>query len=149
MTDWQSKLDGRLMRADTLHVTLVFIGEIERSRLLSLQLAAREVIASRFSVCFTAIRYWQHNRILYAGTDLVPDALLQLVSQLQNSLTRHNFNFASHLYTPHVTLLRRAHLPETPLPNMKPVCWKVKDYVLVESKEGVADYRVLARFALE
>jgi hypothetical protein len=37
-----------------------------------------------------------------------------------------------------------------PLPAMPPVCWQITDFALVQSvpRDGLADYRVLARFPL-
>ena len=147
---WQERLKdmGRVMRPATLHATLVFLGEIEVSRLEALLLAAGEVAARSFELCFDEARYWGHNHIVYAAPSVVPDALLHLVSELEQSLIRHRFNFDQREYKPHITLLRNAHWTDDPLPEMKPVCWKIKDFVLVQSQGGVMNYRVLAHFPL-
>lgn len=66
---WQPALKqlcgGREMRPDTLHLTLVFLGDIPCARLEALQLAAAEVSAQGFDVCLDEARYWGHNHILY------------------------------------------------------------------------------------
>lgn len=49
---------GRAVRAETLHATLVFIGEIKQARLEALQLAAQEVVAESFELRFEKARYW-------------------------------------------------------------------------------------------
>ena len=147
---WQSELPcgARAMAPGTLHATLVFLGEVERRRLEALALAAGEVSAPRFTLCFDQARYWGHNHIVYAAPLVVPDALLQLVGELEKSLIRHRFSFDSRAYKPHVTLMRNARWSDDPLPPMKPVCWKVKDFVLLQSGRGDVNYRVLARFPL-
>ena len=138
------------MRGETLHNTLVFIGDVEQSRLEALQLAALEVSAACFELCFDEARYWGHNRIVYAAPSEVPQQLAQLASALEQCLTQHRFKFDQRDYKPHVTLLRNAHWTDAPLPEMLPVRWQIQNFALVQSmrQEGLASYRVLARFPL-
>ena len=151
---WQAPLSrlcgGRAMRGETLHNTLVFIGDVDRSRLEALQLAAQEVSGEGFELCFDAARYWGHNHIVYAAPGHLPQQLAQLAGALGQNLLRHRFKFDDREYKPHVTLLRNAHWTDAPLPAMQPVCWQISDFALVQSahQAGLADYRVLARFPL-
>ena len=138
------------MRGATLHTTLVFIGDVEHSRLEGLNLAAQEVSGETFELCFDAARYWGHNHVVYAAPGEVPPQLAQLVASLELSLTRHDFSFDKREYQPHVTLLRNARWADSPLPGMHPACWQVREFVLVQSaqRDGQGDYRLLARFPL-
>lgn len=151
---WQPALHklcgGRIMRADTLHNTLVFLGDIELHRLEALQLAAQEVDGEAFELSFNVARYWGHNRIVYAAPHAAPPQLVQLVRGLEQRLTKHRFDFDQRPYKPHVTLLRHAQWSDRPLPDMGRVVWRAKDFVLVQSAsdETGANYRVLARFPL-
>lgn len=151
---WQKPLEllcgGRAMRAENLHNTLVFIGNIAQSRLEPLQLAAQEVNGEGFELCFDAARYWGHNHIVYAAPAHQPQPLTQLVLALEQSLIRHGFKFDVREYRAHVTLIRHARWTDAPLPAMQPVCWQVNDFALMQtvSHEGLAAYRVLARFPL-
>ena len=147
---WPSQLPckGREMRAATLHATLVFLGDVAVDRLEALQLAAEEVSARAFELCFDQARYWGHNHIVYAAPGNIPNELSHLVSELEQNLIRHRFAFDSREYKPHVTLLRNARWTDEPLPQMKPVCWKVEDFVLLQSGRGEVNYTVLARFPL-
>ncbi|MGA9665776.1 MAG: RNA 2',3'-cyclic phosphodiesterase [Gallionella sp.] len=151
---WQEPLrhlcGGRAMRGDTLHSTLVFIGNLEQSRLEALQLAAQEVSAPCFKLRFDGAHYWEHNHIVYAAPGNPTPQLGQLVGALEQSLSRHGFVFDRREYKPHVTLLRNAHRTDSPLPDMHPVNWQIRDYALVQSaqRDGQANYRVLARFPL-
>lgn len=152
LVEWQVQLEhlcgGRAMDGGTLHNTLVFIGEVAQSRLEALQLAALEVSAECFELCFDEARYWGHNHIVYAAPAHVPHQLAQLVSALEQHLAMHRFKFDQRDYKPHVTLLRNAHWTDKPLPGMNPVCWQIHDFALVQSgqQNGLASYRVLARF---
>ncbi len=151
---WQPPLKklcgGRAMRPDTLHATLVFLGDVTEHRLEALQLAAREVAVAPFEVNFDAARYWGHNHIAYAAPAETPELLRRLVSDLEHGLRRHRFRFDRRSYRPHVTLLRHAGWSDEPLPAMPRAVWLVRDFVLVQSLSNAngAHYQVLARFPL-
>lgn len=154
LAEWQLPLQhavgGRLMQRETLHATLVFVGEIAPERLEALLLAAQEASAEDFDLSFDLARYWGHNHIAYAAPSHVPPQLLQLVERLEERLSRHRFKFERRVYKPHVTLLRNAHWSDRHLPDMPPVRWQCGDFALVQSirQAGLAHYRVLARFPL-
>jgi 2'-5' RNA ligase len=151
---WQLPLvelcGGRVMLPDTLHATLVFIGNVAAHRLEALRLAAQEVNGRRFELDLTAAHYWGHNHIVYAAPQAVPAPLADLVVDLEHSLRKHRFHFEQRPYKPHVTLLRHAQWSEASLPAMRRVRWQMEDFVLVQSSndEQGARYEVLARFPL-
>lgn len=152
---WQLPLHklcgGRIIRADTLHNTLVFLGNIEMHRLEALQLATQEVAGKAFKLQLNEACFWKHNHIVFASPIRVPKQLERLVHGLERSLLERDFGFDKRPYKPHVTLLRNAKWGHEPLPGMKRVVWDVKDFVLVQSApdEKGANYRVLARFSLQ
>lgn len=151
---WQAPLSklcgGRGMRADTLHATLVFLGDVVEHRLEALKLAAQEVAGDSFEFNLDQARYWGHNHIAYAAPSVAPAPLSVLVSDLEQRLRAHRFRFERRDYKPHVTLLRHAQWTDEPLPKMEAVNWQVRDFVLVSSlrDEQGARYEVLARFPL-
>jgi RNA 2',3'-cyclic 3'-phosphodiesterase len=151
---WQKPLrhlcGGRTMLAETLHCTLVFIGDVEQARLEALQLAAQEVEGKSFGLCLQVARYWEHNHIVFAAPCEIPQPLARLVDALEQRLSVRGFNFDQRQYKPHVTLLRKARWTESALPEMKLVCWQAGDFALVQSaqRQGGPNYRVLARFPL-
>lgn len=152
---WQSPLrelcGGKPMRVNNLHATLVFVGGVAPHRLEALKLAAQEVSGKRFELTFDQARYWGHNHIVHAAPSRVPDALAQLVQDLEQNLRRHRFRFDSHpKYKPHITLLRHARWRDTPLPPMRKSHWRVDSFVLVQSVSGDqgVNYEVIARFPL-
>ena len=154
LSAWQAPLKrlcgGRAMRGETLHNTLIFVGNIELYGLELLQLAAQEVSGEGFELCFDEARYWGHNHIVYAAPRDVPQQLLHLADALGQRLIAHRFKFDRREYKPHVTLLRNAHWSDAQLPAMRPVCWQIRDFALMQSvpHDGLMDYRVLARFPL-
>lgn len=138
------------MRADTLHSTLVFLGEVAAHRLEALRLAAQEVTGTAFEIEFDIARYWGHNHIVYAAPQLVPIELTELVRTLEQHLRKHRFHFEPREFKPHVTLLRHAQWSDAPLPMMDSVRWPAREFVLVQSlsDEQGPRYEVLARFKL-
>ena len=154
LTDWQSPLvklcGGKAMRPETMHNTLVFLGNVAVDRLEALVLVAQETAGTAFNLRFDEARYWRHNHIVYAVPGEVPVQLTQLVQSLQQHLRRHRFSFDQREYKPHVTLLRHANCNGAPLSEMPAFAWPVHDFVLVQSlsDENGARYQVLARFPL-
>lgn len=154
MAAWQPPLrklcSGKAMRPDTLHATLVFLGDIAVHRLEALKLAAQEVEGEPFELCFDSARYWGHNHIAYAAPSVVPAPLSLLVCDLERRLRAHRFRFDRREYKPHVTLLRHAQWSDEPLPEMPAAIWRAHDFALVQSlsDEQGARYKVLARFPL-
>jgi 2'-5' RNA ligase len=152
---WQADLHqlcgGRMMRTDTLHTTLFFIGGIEEQRLQALQLAAQEMAGLPFELRLDKARYWGHNHIVFAAPGSVPPQLTALVNDLELHLIWHKFHFERRPYKPHVTLLRHAQWSDAELPEMPAVSWQIHDFVLVQSlSDGqYARYEVLARFPLQ
>ena len=152
---WQKPLQhlcgGRDMRGENLHNTLVFIGHVEQSRLEALQLAAQEVSGEDFELCFDAARYWGHNHIVYAA----PGACAATSGAAGNRAgTAPDDGTVSDSTSANTNRTSRCCAtptgPMRPLPAMQPVCWQMRDFVLVEScaEGGKAAYRVLARFPL-
>ena len=138
------------MLADTLHATLVFLGEVAEHRLEALRLAAQETNWRGFELKLTTAHYWGHNHIAYAAPDATPPQLAELVQELESRLRKHRFHFDKRLYKPHVTLLRNAQWSDAPLSAMPAVSWKFNEFVLVQSlSDGQgAHYEVLARFPI-
>jgi 2'-5' RNA ligase len=149
---WQQPLldccGGRAMRPDTLHATLIFLGEIAEHRLEALHLAAQEVHCRSFPFDLVAAHYWGHNHIVYAAPESMPPPLVTLVKDLEQGLRRHHFDFDVRPYKAHVTLLRNAQWSDATLPPMPGVTWQINDFVLVRSlRSGQGGYEVLARFS--
>lgn len=138
------------MRDQTLHATLIFIGNVATDRLETLQQVAGEICAENFELRLDVARYWNHNRIVYAAPGHMPQPLAQLVDTLAQRLEAYSVKFDRRDYLPHVTLLRNARWSDAPLPAMPPVNWQIRDFTLMQStqRDGLPEYRVLARFPL-
>jgi len=144
--------DGRKVRAENIHLTLVFLGEISVNRLDALCQVANEVrdaSVQTFDFAIEEVHYWKHNRIAYAGAAKVPQGLLDLVSALQSALFAAGFAFDRQAYVPHITLVRKARC--SALPELaKPIAWPVREWVLVKSGQanGRSGYTPIDRWPL-
>lgn len=149
---WQPPLrelcGGRAMLPDTLHSTLIFLGNVAEHRLEALSLAARETKFENVELNLTAAHYWGHNHIVYAAPDTIPQSLAGLVDELGGKLRRHRFPVEDRAYKPHITLLRNAKWTDAPLPAMPSVRWRFRRFALVKSlsDEQGARYEVLVWF---
>jgi 2'-5' RNA ligase len=131
---------GRRMRAQNLHFTLAFLGDVDTVRLEALLAAASTVAPRRFVIGVDRVAYWAHNQIVWAGASQVPDALVALVADLRAALDSGGFRHDAKPFVPHVTLLRDAR--PAVLPALAPVTWPVERFVLVRSVPG-QDYVIL------
>lgn len=141
--------DGRATRDNTLHMTLVFLGDVEESRLPLLAESAATVKAAPFSMNISRAGYWQHNRVAWAAPDTTPEGLSGLWQALSSQLGNPGFKLEQRAYSPHVTLVRKASQP-LPVQEIEPFCWTVEEFVLVCSQLSPSgpDYRIIARWPL-
>jgi len=146
---------GRPTRPETLHLTLVFVGEVANSRLEDLAGAAAGVKCLPFEILFDQEACWRHNRIAHLGASHPPVALIDLVGQLSANLKSAEIAFDVRPFSPHITLVRKADCTRFVTngkenPAREPVRWSARDFVLVKSSlhaEG-ACYGRLGRWPL-
>ncbi|MCA1978169.1 MAG: RNA 2',3'-cyclic phosphodiesterase [Thiobacillus sp.] len=139
---------GRRMRADTLHLTLAFLGAIPVEVRDALIPRIDTIRAEPFELLLDQPGYWQHNRIGWLGCAAPPVSLAELVGRLHAALHESGTAFDTRPFVPHVTLLRNS--PGGSAPPCTPVRWKVDDFVLVASSTGAdgARYEVIRRWPL-
>lgn len=143
----QGGCGGRLMRRETLHITLAFLGGVSAARLADARAAAAMVGGEPFAFVIDRLGCWKHNRILWAGSEAAPVAAL--AAALGAGLKSAGFQLDARPFAAHVTLLRDARCP-TPLPPLPPIAWPVTEFVLAESQttpDG-SRYEVIGRWPL-
>jgi 2'-5' RNA ligase len=146
---------GRRSRPDSLHLTLVFIGEVAVERLPEVLAVAQGIAVPSFEVVFDQAGCWRHNRIAHLAASHTPTALRELVTRLEAGLDAAEIGFDHRAYVPHVTLLRKADCsapaePQMESPALVPIRWLARDFVLVTSsrRSGGALYQQLGRWPL-
>jgi len=123
---------GRATRAETIHVTLAFLGAVDSVQLDSLRAIAGTVVSPTFSWQIESAGWWSHNRIVWAAPAATPPELTLLVDQLHSGLLQAGFKIDPRPYAPHATLLRKADCRHTAL-SMEAIPWDVTEFVLVQS----------------
>jgi len=148
------RLGGRRTHPDTLHLTLVFVGEVENALLTPMREAASRVGIPPFEMVFDRLDCWRHNHIAHVGLAETPAALRALVDGLGAALGKAGIPFDARPFKAHVTLLRKADCMkfggQNENPALEPIRWSARDFVLVRSSlrpEG-ARYERLAGWPL-
>lgn len=103
------------VRAELLHVTLKFLGEIDATQALALHALARDAVqgVGPFDLVlerFGAFPHWQRPRVLWVGSHHTPQALRALQGKLDAQLAALGHP-CERAFFPHVTLgrVRDAH----------------------------------------
>ncbi len=164
-------LGGRPTHPDSLHLTLVFVGDVDNGRLPGLANAGARVKCPPFEMAFDRQACWRHNHIAHLGVARPPEALFELVEQLSYNLGTAGITFDVRPYKPHITLIRKADCARFPSrgdehsnvsasesvgdnpnenPALQPIRWSARDFVLVRSslRPGGARYEQLGRWPL-
>jgi len=128
---------GRKTEPENIHLTLVFVGQVNLVKLDALCQAVngmRGFAPRAFDIVIEEIRYWKHNRIAYAAIHGIPQELVDLVNALQDVLSISGFSIERRTYNPHITLIRRASCHS--LPQLaEPIAWRAREWMLVKSKQ--------------
>lgn len=146
--DVRAACGGRATQREKIHLTLFFVGEVERIRIARLLAAAAAVRSASFELAIDRLGYFRRARIAWAGA-ACPPALASLVAQLTTNLAAEGIEGEDRPYVPHITLAREA--PRKPArTSIDPVIWPASDFVLVESgrRAGGSAYEILEAFPL-
>jgi len=126
-------LGGKLAREESVHLTLVFLGDVGLERLPALQARAAAVRFAPFVLRVEQAGCWRHNGIGWVGPSETPAILVGLVAGLEDALAGEGFRFDRRPYAAHITLLRKARCAPMDA-GMPAIEWPVHDFVLVRSE---------------
>ncbi|MBT9613543.1 MAG: RNA 2',3'-cyclic phosphodiesterase [Burkholderiales bacterium] len=141
---------GRRTRRENIHLTLVFLGEVEADRLQRVTDVADQITLPAFDLHFTRLGWWRQNQVAWVATDETPRPLIDLVKQLQLGLVAEGFKFDERRFQAHITLLRKANCPPG-LIESQPIVWQANAFVLVRSTLHVdgPHYAIVKRWPLQ
>jgi len=148
------RVEARWVPAELYHVTLAFLGERDKHALPALEALLRETAAAAASFPLTVAELGHfgrpENAILYAAPAACP-ALPALSAALRTRLAEAGEAFDPKPFTPHITLARKARLPEGfTLPALTPVPFPADAVTLYHSTriDGRLRYLPVCRAAL-
>lgn len=141
---------GRKIKKQRIHLTLLFLGNINAHRIEALQQAMKMVTEKEFELSLEEICQWKKNQIIYVQSNKFPAELFSLVDSIGHVLSEIGFLLDNHTYKPHITLLRKAVRPAK-IGLIEPIQWRVNEWFLIQSKQtdhGV-DYIPLGQWRLK
>jgi len=133
-------VEGRVIDRRNWHVTLPFIGEIEKRRIPELQDLASRIEVERFSLHFDRLEFWARPKVACLVAATVPAELRNLVDSLHGVLRAVGVQPDDRTYRPHITVVRNARAFTTErLAQRATTEWS--SFELVESKSGAGGIR--------
>ena len=137
----------KLVQPHNLHVTLVFLGQVDAETESLIKQAVADITTQPFTLTFDSLSYWRRPRILCLSCrQPAPKPAMMLVSALDTAAANCGLRTDTRPYTPHITLARHVrHLPDI---KIEPIVWRAETFSLIEScsePEGVR-YKVLQQW---
>lgn len=132
-------VDGRPVRRDNLHLTLVFLGSVDKETQACAEQAASSAVCPPFELAFDAGGYFPRPQVVWIAPTQPPAALGMLVRALREALLPCGLDLDPRPYRPHLTLARKVRRRPA-LSAITPIFWPVTEFSLVESRsqpEGV------------
>lgn len=134
---------GKVMRTDNLHITLAFLGYVSDAQHTCVEAVAESISMTPFNLHFDHIGWFKRPKVLWLGENETPDALVQLVANLNQGLRGCDIVLDDRPFHAHLTLMRK--VKELHEMDVEPIDWHVDRFCLVQSfthPEGV-EYRVV------
>ena len=144
----QKKHGGRKTARENIHLTLIFLGQVQQHREQQLRKQLRTLDVKQFDLELDEAGAFTHCRINWVGPRIIPKGLKDLHQALKHISHDLGFHTEERPYKPHVSLLRKAKTQ--PEQAIKPIPWKVDRYCLIESKlkDNGVQYEILEEFQL-
>ena len=149
--DVASVTGGRAPRAENLHLTVAFLGEVDQQRVADVEAigAASATVSGPFVITFDRVGLFRDAGVAWIAPSETPAGLLRIVAALRNALQAKGMRVDHRDFRPHVTLARRCTRPLSGVaaPHIQ---WQVEALALIASQtlpEGPL-YRELAAWRL-
>ena len=139
---------GKIVPSENLHLTLVFLGQVNEDKKNSLVMGTNEIVGKKFLLELTRFGSFRRSGIFWVAPSIIPGELINLVNKLTELAVSNQIFVDVRPYRPHVTLARSTR--ERVSPNSVSISWPVTKFSLIESKTlpGGAEYQVLQSWPL-
>lgn len=144
---------GRVMRAETIHMTLAFVGAVTSGQRDAMIKSANEIQCDAFDVSLDRLGFWARGGVLYAGSSASETAMpcrqRRLFDAVRDLVGQSNLPHIDRVPVPHVTLARNVRGPNLPRLG-DTLSWHAEEFALVESQLHSSDarYKTLATWPL-
>jgi len=123
---------GRAVPAESLHITLLFLGSVDAATQSGLEAAASILTPGPFALELDTIGQWRRSGIVWLGPSTLPENLLRLGAELRRIAHEHGIEIDRKPFKPHLTFYRRGVLPGRPEPR-KTLVWSPANFSLIGS----------------
>lgn len=116
---------GRPVPAENLHLTMLFLGNVEADKVNAVRGIAAGIEGESFDLTLDTLGGFRQNntRVLWLGPSEPPPELGLLHQSLRRQAKKIGLRVGKGAYRPHVTLIRktdpRGKLPEDPTPGIR------------------------------
>lgn len=106
-----SATSGRLVVADNMHATLIFLGHLAPPRVGCVRRMGAAIDGDAVSLVIDRLGHWRGPEVIWAGCSRVPTAVQYLVDRLRNGVTACGIDIDPRPFEVHFTLARGAARP--------------------------------------
>lgn len=131
---------GRVMRAENLHLTVAFIGELDDRAGGDIAAACRGLHLPPCEWHLDAIGYFARPRVLWAGGPMSP-LLAQIVQAARALLDQASVEYDHKEFVPHVTLLRDVRRYDGSRDVRPPIAWPIEEIALYRTGRDASGAR--------
>ena len=128
---------GNFTKRENLHITLAFLGEVDRARLGTVRAAASQLRSAPFDICISGAG--RFGQLVWLGVEPNgAEELRRLASALRAECRARNISFDEKPFSPHLTVCRQAEFSdgcsvETYKNKVIPLNAKITSFELMES----------------
>ncbi len=142
--------EGKAVKPEKLHVTLLFLGDVPNSRIDDLIAMAQSLSLPSCELVFNRLEHWVRPGVLCLTSDEVPPPLEELVDGLKKGMRKLGLKPEKRPFRPHLTLARKVK-KRVITREIEPIHWPVREFTLVASRldENGSNYQVIARWRTE
>jgi RNA 2',3'-cyclic 3'-phosphodiesterase len=123
---------GKVVKPDSLHMTLIFVGNVEDDRLARLAAVVDRISRKPFSLGLDRISAFAATEAAWITTSHVPAALYDMQAQLYMELENAGFEVEQRRFVPHITVARKV-AKDVKQKAMDVIHWSARTLCLVHS----------------
>lgn len=140
---------GRPLPAQNLHLTLVYLGQVDSATRQALEARVDAIHVQPFELRLERFGHWRRPQVLWWGPRETPAPLQALVAALRRAAGDCGLEVEGRPYQAHMTLGRKVRRAPG-RPQAAPQTWPVQDFALVRSNllPAGAHYEILRRWPL-
>jgi len=134
---------------NNLHVTLLFLGDVEENAFKYLEKKVVQTFIQSFKMRLDLYGYFRRSKTIWIGCSSYPNELIRLVNHLKSIGTQCGVNYDDQPTKPHITLFRKVPTAEFPSVPFS-ITWRVSEFHLIESitSENLTRYNKIATYRL-